>query len=139
MLVKGLLVDVGAGKRFSIEYVDENDLDTIYKILECDCIDIVTRMIGAKAFAIVCDDEELLNANPVPSAVDAKGYPMLVGNIFICNRNGPELASLSNEDIDHIVNHNVAFYGPGRFHVPDNQQHGLRLVGGPQGSCGWCM
>lgn len=123
MLVKGLLVDVGAGKRFSIEYVDENDLDTIYKILECDCIDpliidIVTRTIGTKAFTIVCDNNGLLNANPVPSAVDAKGYPMLVGNIFICNRNGPELTSLSNEDIDHIVNHNVAFMVRDGFMFP---------------------
>lgn len=79
-----------------------DDLREFYKLIDCDCIDIINRKIGNKRFSIICDDNGLLVENPKISAIDNLGQPMLVGNLIIVsanNENG-ELESLSlNEAI----------------------------------------
>lgn len=60
-------------------------LDTYYKLLNCDCIDIATRRIAGKLFDIICDDEALLRSNPRVSCVDGKLYPMLCGSLLFCH------------------------------------------------------
>lgn len=80
-LLRGVLVDVEQETVSVVEIPDE--LDEFYKILNCDCIDIVVRWIGSKLFNIVCDDEALLKETPKISAIDNLGQPMLCGNLFI--------------------------------------------------------
>lgn len=79
------------------------DLSGYYEAIDCDCIDIVTRTINGKSFAIICDDEGLLKEKPAPSAIDKDGNTMLVGNIFVCNSDGENLASLSEEEAEFII------------------------------------
>lgn len=79
-------------------------LEGYYAALGCSCIDIVTRKIGGKAFDIICDDEALLKADPIPSACNYNGYGMLYGAIFICNYAGNgELASLTDDECMYVL------------------------------------
>ena len=80
-LLRGVLVDVEQETVSVVEITDK--LDEFYRILNCDCIDIVVRRIGSKLFNIVCDDEALLKEAPKISAIDNLGQPMLCGNLFI--------------------------------------------------------
>lgn len=80
-LLRGVLVDV---EKETVSVVEiPYELDEFYRILNCDCIDIVSRRIGRKNFKIVCDDEALLKAPTKISAIDNLGRPMMCGNLFI--------------------------------------------------------
>lgn len=87
--------------------VKASELEDYYRLIGCDCIDIVARKIGDKYFEIICDDEGLLKENPRISAIDKnKMKPALVGNLLIA---GPtdedgELTSLTDKDIELIKN-----------------------------------
>ena len=73
--ITGVLVDVNAGT--VKEATIEANLDSYYKALNCDCIDIVVRSLGPYRFDIICDDEGLLKDNARMSATDPHGHPML--------------------------------------------------------------
>ena len=102
----GVLVDV-VSKKVDIVHLDrEHELDELYRVLNCDTIDIVVRSIGGKDFDIVCDDEGLFKDPVVVSAVSlADGSPALVGNLFICSHEGPELKSLDHNEVVHVLTH----------------------------------
>lgn len=81
-ILLGVLVDVEKETVSVVEIQDE--LDEFYRILNCDCIDIVVRRIGRhKKFNIVCDDHGLYKDPQKISAIDNMGQPQLVGNLFI--------------------------------------------------------
>lgn len=101
MKIKGVLIDVENNIAESREI--ERNLDTYYKVLNCDLIQIVNMSINGKYFDIICDEEGTFKESPKISAIDSNYQPMLVGNLFICNtRNGNEI-SLSEEEIDHVL------------------------------------
>lgn len=79
-------------------------LEGYYAALGCSCIDIVTRKIGGKAFDIVCDDEALLKADPIPSACNYSGYGMLYGALFVCKGDSQgNLVSLTDDECLHVL------------------------------------
>jgi len=81
-------------------------LDAYYELLRCDCIDIVSRVIGGEVYDIICDDEALLKENPVPSAVDTMGGVALCNPIFVVNYDGgDDVCSLHPEDIAALRTH----------------------------------
>lgn len=102
MKIKGVLVDVMNEK---VEVVEiEKSLQSYYNILNCDCIDIVSRKIGGREFDIVCDDEGLLKDPQKISAIDIMRQPMLVGNLFIVKFDGIEdITSLNDDEINHVL------------------------------------
>ena len=102
MKIKGVLIDVLNEK---VEVVEiEKSLQSYYKILNCDCIDIVSRKIGGKEFDIICDDEGLLKDPQKISAIDVRWQPMLVGNLFIVKFDGVEdITSLSDDEVQHVL------------------------------------
>lgn len=105
-LLLGVLVDVAKETVRAVEIPDE--LDEFYRILNCDCIDIVSRRIGWRAkkrFNIVCDDEGLFKDPQKISAIDNMGHPQLVGNLFIVGGTDPEgnLTGLSKAEADYIL------------------------------------
>ena len=66
----------------------------------CDTIDIANREIGGCRVDIICDDNGLFAEEPIVTAMDYLGRPMLVGNLFICSHDdeGNE-SSLSQHEI----------------------------------------
>lgn len=101
-MITGVSLDVKSDS-FGVTTLDANNLEHFYSILNCDCIDIVTRKVGGKWFDIVCDDEGLLKGNPIVSAIDNLGYPMFCGNLLVFNHEGDELASLTDDDCEHVM------------------------------------
>lgn len=86
-----------------------DDLDTWYKLLDCDCIDIVSTKVGDVDVDIVCDDEALLKADPICRATNRHREPALFGKLFVCGRaddNG-DLTSLDPDQCEEILR-NVA-------------------------------
>lgn len=102
--MKGYIIDTVKGTHGEINC--NNDLQSYYDALNCDCIDIAYRQIDGVGFDIVCDDEGLLKTNRVISAMNKYGNIMLVGSLlfFHHNDNG-ELTSLSDEDIALLKKH----------------------------------
>lgn len=96
----------------------EDSLSSFYKLLHCSSIEIVTRRIGAarrtgaygrayKQFSIICDEEGALIEDPLISAIDDFGDPMLVGALLIVGLpdDEDELTDLTDADIKHIREH----------------------------------
>lgn len=82
------------------------ELNDFYEQLECDTFDIATRQVGGKYFDIFCDDIGLFRENPVVSAVDKDGKPMLVGHLIFANHDDHgETTSLTDEDLILICSH----------------------------------
>ena len=108
-LLRGVLVDVEKETASIVEIPDE--LDEFYRILNCDCIDIVSRRIGKhssgrqKRYNIVCDDEGLFKDPQKISAINNLGQPQLVGNLFIVGGTDQDgnLTSLWDSDIMWIL------------------------------------
>lgn len=88
------------------EVIDiEGTLEEYYDLINCRCIDIVTRKIEDTYFDIICDDEGLLKDNPRISAVDMSGHPMLVGNLIFSHTDEEgETIGITDEDIAKIMN-----------------------------------
>jgi len=84
--ITGILVNVteGVARKATIE----RSLNSYYKTLGCECIDIVNRRLGGYRFDIICDDEALLKDDPIPSAFGIEDQPMLFGNLFFCKHDG---------------------------------------------------
>ena len=107
--LRGVLVDVEKETVSVVEIPDK--LDEFYRILNCDCIDIVARRIGKhpsgrqKRYNIVCDDEGLYKDPQKISAIDNMGQAMLVGNLFIVGGADHEgnLTSLWDSDVMWIL------------------------------------
>lgn len=108
-LLRGVLVDVEKETVSVVEIPDE--LDEFYRILNCSCIDIVSRRIGKnkaqplKRYNIVCDDEGLYKDPQKISAIDNMGQVQLVGNLFIVGGADQEgnLTSLWDSDVMWIL------------------------------------
>ena len=102
-LLRGVLVDVENEKFSTIEIPD--NLYEFYKILKCDCIDIVVRRIGGKRFNIICDDIGLFKNPQKISAINNLGQPQLVGNLFIVGGDtlDGDLIGLTDQEALHIV------------------------------------
>lgn len=103
--ITGVLLDVNAGTA-ELRTIPDT-LDSLYKHLNCTCIDIITRRIGSRLYTITCDDECLLKDDPRPSALNVGGEVALVGSLLITayEPGSPELESLSAEDAVYILKH----------------------------------
>lgn len=103
--IKGLLLDVKSQTLQAC--LIETDFDEYCKVLNCNCIDYVTRLINNKKYVIICDYNGLLKANRIPSSVTFKDdhiIEVIYGNIFICkSTNYGNLVSLSEKDIKEII------------------------------------
>lgn len=100
--MKAYLVDVYNETAGAVEV--EPTLESYYKLLDCDLIDIVSRAIGGVYYDIVCDDEGLFHDPQKISAINDMGEPMLVGNLLICLNDGEgELVGLEDQDVFHIT------------------------------------
>lgn len=102
MKISGLLIsNRGEWK----EVVFENDnLEEMYNLVDCRCLDVVQRKIGDKYYDIWLDDEGLLKGELVPNGVCLNAYEILMGNLLIVNvsKSGKSV-SLELDDIANIL------------------------------------
>lgn len=124
--ITGFLIDVY--KETAQVVTVDRQLESYYKILDCDIIGIVDHRVGAKTrsnpeahvFAIICDDEALNKTPQKISAIDNMGSAMLCGNLFIVKRLLPddsELASLTPDDIGYLKKY-IHLQGTRKFPKP---------------------
>lgn len=109
-------------ERKGIRSTITDTLKTYYKIINCDCIDIVTRKIGDKFYDFVVDEEGLLKGRKGCAVSFANGdiNDCLCGTLVITgviDEEG-ELTSLSEEDYENIENHIKSSYENRCFTFP---------------------
>lgn len=61
----------------------ENNLETFYKLINTDSVEIITRVINGKMTQIICDEEGKLKKHQYISAVSEEHNEVLVGNLII--------------------------------------------------------
>ncbi|MDY4140842.1 MAG: hypothetical protein SOY30_16125 [Eubacteriales bacterium] len=115
--ITGVLVNVsdGTARKATIP----NCLEGYYSALDCDLVDIVQRRLGGYRFDVICDDEALLKANPIPSAFDPYDRPMLFGSLFFCHSDKDgNMTSLNDREIVFILSrcYDTCFRGKLDFH-----------------------
>lgn len=111
-MIKGILVTT-AGEIKPAEL--DGSLESFYKTLECDIITCTIRRIGKKEYNVICDDEGLLKGNPKVTAVTKMYNPALVGNLFICNSDGEDWTSLTDDEIHEIMQNTITVFDEGKF------------------------
>ena len=103
---RGVLISQNGA--FLVHYTD--DLQTLYKMLGCNVIDIITRDICKKPFDFIVDDEGLMKDENFLTALSlGNAKEELYGNILICgiaDENG-DLTDISGMDLGRIVPHIV--------------------------------
>lgn len=103
--MKAYLIDVQNEKACVVE--TDSTLESYYKLLACNTIDIVTRKINGKYYDIIVDDEGLYSDDVRISAITPEGENMLVGNLLVLNcpdrndEDGNE-RGLDDEDVQRI-------------------------------------
>lgn len=111
-MIKVFLLDVYENKTGVVE-IDPNDLDAMYELIDCRCIDIVVRNVGDRQFDIVCDDEGLFHEPQMISAIDKTARPMLCGNLIFCHHDKDgNLTSITDDDVACLTEHMVYIFTP---------------------------
>lgn len=91
---------------FSAIECDNDDLSTFRDPIGCQVFDIANRQIGDVRYDIFCDDEGLLTEEPLVTAVEADGTPMLVGNLIFARHDVEgNTVDLTEDDIHNIIAH----------------------------------
>ena len=92
-----------------IEIDDRDNLDELYRLINCNSIDVTYRQFDKKIFAVVCDDNGKLKNDSITSAITMRAnQPIrtdLVGNLIVTGYPNDEgdFTSLSDEDIKTIL------------------------------------
>lgn len=110
------------GSYLASDMMVEDELHELYKLVECDTIDIIKRCIGGKLYALIiddngkiCEEEKMVSAltvcdDTLPPAIFNTGendiLEILVGNILIAGLpdDEGELTPLTDEDVKNIKN-----------------------------------
>ena len=118
--ITGVLIDNTTNKTKIIKYDFEQttksnlNLQRIYDMLKCDCIDVVERKFGEHYYDIYCDDEGLFKENPLPAIAtfdDGKIVEQIVGNVFICKHDGEGgMESLTQEEYREVISKTLGYF-----------------------------
>lgn len=102
--IQGVLVDVFHGNSRILTL--DATLDEYYSLLECELIDIQSRMIGGNRYDIICDDEALFHGDAKISAISNDGKVMFVGNLLVVKHNGEGgETSLTDDEAKDVMAH----------------------------------
>jgi hypothetical protein len=109
----GFLIDVKKRTAGPVHFggaTPQENLQTYYRLLDCETIDIQEGYLEGRTFDFIVDDEGLLKADPKPSAfmkTDNGPKYCFVGNLLVCRSNPEEGTeeSLSDDDIKLIYKH----------------------------------
>ncbi len=91
------------------EVTVEDSLQSLYKLLNCNLIEVASRRIGVRNkhyYDIICDEQGTFIDDPIISAINDLGFPRFVGSIFICNHDDEgNFASLTSKQIANVKKH----------------------------------
>ena len=97
--MRGLLFNPHKGAKV-IDFKD--DLDTYYKLLDCDTIEPVCRKYDGEWFTVVCDEEGRLKGK-TPSLIYKDGYIDFVGNLlFLGPLDGENWKNITDKQVETI-------------------------------------
>lgn len=92
-------------KCFEIDIItidNENTLDQLYKLIDCDLVDCIETNIDGELYDVWFDDEYLLKPPAIPSLIVNE---QLVCNSFViarCDEEGKTIG-LDENDLEHII------------------------------------
>ena len=120
--ITGLLVKTD-GSKATFKTIPAN-LESYYKTLDCELIDIVNRQIGYDKdfrFNIICDDEALLKAPTIASALNHNFDYCLYGNLFVVgvDKDTGDARSLTRGEMAHLRTHHQHIFVPYSHHSVD--------------------
>jgi hypothetical protein len=113
MKIKAVYLKAGELEEPKVVEIEQDDLNALYKLIECDAIDIVQRRFGGFRYCVILDDCGRLKEKQIPSAVDwIKRELCLVGNLIVTGLPDSEgnLTSLHDADIRRIKKSALPFY-----------------------------
>lgn len=109
--IRATLLKRGQHGKIEIKVLEnfEDNLNNIYKLLECSTIDMIIRKINGRMLTLIVDDEYLISDKPIDAPMGVfVAHPsreQLFGNILItglCDIDG-NLTSLDHTDINAIL------------------------------------
>ena len=103
--ITGMLIRTD-GTKASFKTIPAN-LESYYKTLDCELIDIVNRQVGYDKkyrFNIICDDEALLKSPAIASARSHNFDYCLYGNLFVVgiDKETGDIRSLTKDEREHL-------------------------------------
>lgn len=111
--ITGILIDTTKPKteigKYELKQTTKPNLNLqrIYDMLHCDCIDVVERKFGKHYYDIYCDDEGTFKENnPVSIATFDKQtlVEQIVGTVFICKHDGEGgMQSLTPQECQEVL------------------------------------
>ena len=113
-----------------------DNLDNLYKLLDCSTIDIQVRYINGKAYDFIFDDEYLLNGkseqpqNAVALGIDHTGnlqkkgdiVEVIYGRLIVCG-----LADTNGQETDLTKDDLISIY-TAICYAQDNKDHKLKML-----------
>ena len=103
-LIKAYLVDTEKQETRPVEIEDE--LETYYRMLNCDTIEIHTIALGPESIEYDCvmDEEARLKVESRLSAIDCGLRAVFLGSLMVVGKadGKGELTSLTDDDIEYI-------------------------------------
>ena len=114
MNINMLLWDTKKENFIDITLIKENDnfdnLDKIYKLLNCDTIDITTRVINKIEYDIIVDDSGLIKNDYILSYFE-NDEPQLAGNLLFTKSNKfGENIGLNKKELDNLKEYLILIY-----------------------------
>lgn len=114
--ITGMLIRTD-GTNASFKTIPAN-LESYYKTLDCELIDIVNRQVGHdkdNRYNIICDDEALLKSPAVSTAIDHSLNYCLYGNLFVVgvDEETGDVRSLTKDERKHLSRSHTRFYASG--------------------------
>lgn len=111
--ITGMLIRTD-GSSASFKTIPAN-LESYYKTLDCERIDIVNRQVGyekAYRFNIICDDEALLKSPAIASALNHSFDYCLYGNLFVVgvDKETGGIRSLTKDEREHLRAQHSRFF-----------------------------
>lgn len=115
--ITGMLIRTD-GTKASFKTIPAN-LESYYKTLDCELIDIVNRQVGydnAYRFNIICDDEALLKSPAIASAMDHGLNYCLYGNLFVVgiDEETGDIRNLTKDERKYLELNHCQFFVPYR-------------------------
>ena len=110
MKIKAVYLQAGKPIKPEVIEIDDRDhLNELYRLLNCNTIDVTYRQFCNNVYAVICDDEGALKECPITSAINFRlNQPIktdLVGNLIVAGYPDDEgnLTDLDEDQIKEIL------------------------------------